>query len=577
MAIKKSSLLLAENPLCGIGEYKDVLDLSTGGVTRQIKKLVLTGEEIWDTGTVGANRFFYSYKQNAASIYASILSSHYIPSNVPGAQRPNNSIRQTTAATAAVINIRDDACATILDFKQYLASQYAAGTPVIVWYVLATPETETIAIPSGLTGTIEGYLTQSGTPTPSTPIYPEANPALAWIPINYRKFGTETDTITSLPTQIIGDGQAITSCQISGNTIQDRTPTPSDPVDVVGCGEKTENLFDVSEFVSVCRKMRCTVAVQGTVITIMPSDEDSFIGSAYMNGQIIPQMDRLALIPVQENTTYTLLLSRAPKAYITYVDSGYATINDNYIRITQTNSPIAYVFATPTGCSFVLFRLGKNGTNVYTYGNIMLVKGQKALSDFEPYGFKLPAAVNDTEYSVSLGQVPTTRRIKKLMLTGEEDVKSSKVLNTYQIDVSTSMNSSPTVICSHFQSVEVIPTSEMRNGKLFHANGVNNTNICFGVVNQFNAPSDFKQWLAAQYAAGTPVTVWYVLAEPETGIVNEPLMKIRDYADTVAVANIPTTGTPENFDVGTTLKPSEVQLTYRGWHDHEDTKYTQGG
>ena len=60
-------------------------------------------------------------------------------------------------------------------FKTYLAEQYANGTPVTVWYVLATPETEQIAVPSGLTGTIEGYLTQSGTPTQTNPVYPIAN------------------------------------------------------------------------------------------------------------------------------------------------------------------------------------------------------------------------------------------------------------------------------------------------------------------------------------------------------------------------------------------------------------------
>lgn len=84
-----------------------------------------------------------------------------------------------------------------------------------------------------------------------------------------------------------------------------------------------------------------------------------------------------------------------------------------------------------------------------------------------------------------------------------------------------------------------------------------------------------KAWLAAQYAAGTPVTVWYVLTTTETGIVNEPLMKIGDYADTVSATNIPTTGIPETFDVQTTLKPSKVQLTYHGWHEHADTKYTE--
>lgn len=30
----------------------------------------------------------------------------------------------------------------------------------------------------------------------------------------------------------------------------------------------------------------------------------------------------------------------------------------------------------------------------------------------------------------------------------------------------------------------------------------------------------------------------------------------------------------KEFDVGTALKPSEVDMTYHGWHEHDDTKFT---
>ena len=53
-----------------------------------------------------------------------------------------------------------------------------------------------------------------------------------------------------------------------------------------------------------------------------------------------------------------------------------------------------------------------------------------------------------------------------------------------------------------------------------------------------------------------------------TGIVNEPLMKIGDYADTVSMeqagVKIPTNRGNTVIDVETTLKPSEVYIKYRG-------------
>jgi hypothetical protein len=79
--------------------------------------------------------------------------------------------------------------------------------------------------------------------------------------------------------------------------------------------------------------------------------------------------------------------------------------------------------------------------------------------------------------------------------------------------------------------------------------------------------SDFKSYLAAQYAAGTPVTVWYVLAEPVTGTLNEPLRKIGDYADTIdstqTAVQIPTSAGSTNIGwAGEGLAPSQVELEY---------------
>ena len=44
-------------------------------------------------------------------------------------------------------------------------------------------------------------------------------------------------------------------------------------------------------------------------------------------------------------------------------------------------------------------------------------------------------------------------------------------------------------------------------------------------------------------------------------------MKIGDYADTVSGITIPTITGKDTFDVETALKPSEVSLSYTGWHD----------
>ena len=46
--------------------------------------------------------------------------------------------------------------------------------------------------------------------------------------------------------------------------------------------------------------------------------------------------------------------------------------------------------------------------------------------------------------------------------------------------------------------------------------------------------------------------------------------------ETVAVPTITTTGGAVTLDVDTTIKPSEMSLTYHGWHEHEPLKYNNG-
>jgi hypothetical protein len=56
-----------------------------------------------------------------------------------------------------------------------------------------------------------------------------------------------------------------------------------------------------------------------------------------------------------------------------------------------------------------------------------------------------------------------------------------------------------------------------------------------------------------------------MLATPETAVVNEPLMKIGDYADSLTTS-IPCTAGENTLDVQTTVAPSEVTATFEGWH-----------
>ena len=185
--------------------------------------------------------------------------------------------------------------------------------------------------------------------------------------------------------------------------------------------------------------------------------------------------------------------------------------------------------------------------------------------------YKIPISSANTTTPIYLGEAETERKIGKLVLTSTTvDWTYDSTYNRYVFRIADSLilgvRLTP-VICSHFTPIsDGRPLSDVPNNSIY-SNAQQAVNNWFIKTEDYTTAASFKQFLDDELAAGTPVTVWYVLAEPETGIVNEPLMKIGDYADSISGITIPTITGKDTFDVETTLKPSEVSLSYTGWHD----------
>ena len=353
----------------------------------------------------------------------------------------------------------------------------------------------------------------------------------------YREYGTDTDTITSLPKTIIGDGQPISSYTIKGNMVQSGTPTPSNPVYPTECGDKTANL--------------CYATLTGY--------------NLWTTGAMTPDNSfNMNLAEVEEGKTYTA--TGISGTYGLYTQPPTAQ-SITYNQQRETISGTSITIPTGYGIKYIAFRSLANTTE------IMLNTGSTALP-YEPYGYKIPILSNGNTYPAYLGQVQSTRQIYKKVLTGDDGgtwIKNSIIINGngyYNQYIFTGYSSNKTGICSHFATVTVTTATE----------GVywgGNINFITNSADEIDTVDKWRDYLRNQYNNGTPVTVWYVLATPTTTTLNEPIRKIGTYADTVSnPVTIPTSGTAESFDVSTTLKPSEVSLTYHGWHEHSDTKFT---
>lgn len=171
----------------------------------------------------------------------------------------------------------------------------------------------------------------------------------------------------------------------------------------------------------------------------------------------------------------------------------------------------------------------------------------------------IPIICAEQTTTVYLGQVSTVRRIKKLVLTGEE--AWSEYVNTddcYRINISSSPGVTGNGICTHYAKVNT--TSLLTDGTF-----VSGQNYSYFKDVSAQTLDGWKSYLATQYANGTPVVLWYVLTNEQTDIINEPLCKIGTYADelisTDAAVTIPTVKGSNTLTVDTELQPSEMIIT----------------
>ena len=135
----------AEN-LLSAGTYKDVQEVISGSVTRNVGIKVLDGTENW-TYESGYSRFridIDNLKAVAPTRTTPLICTQYQPITDGRAigDVPDYSVYGVQVNNA--MYIKTTQFNNVGQFKQYLATQYANGTPVIIVYPLETPTTETV-------------------------------------------------------------------------------------------------------------------------------------------------------------------------------------------------------------------------------------------------------------------------------------------------------------------------------------------------------------------------------------------------------------------------------------------------
>ena len=142
--------------LSKVGDYQDVQEVLSGNVTRNVMVKVLDGSETVvknSSSTAPLGYYFGVINTNVPHI----VDSNGYCSHFANTRNSSGALSDSTFAFGSSRRIwfATSKFTEASDFQQYLADQYANGTPVIVVYPLAEPTTETV--------TGQALTTQAGT------------------------------------------------------------------------------------------------------------------------------------------------------------------------------------------------------------------------------------------------------------------------------------------------------------------------------------------------------------------------------------------------------------------------------
>lgn len=130
--------------------YMNTMTSHESCVWRTVKKIVLTGEEDYLRYNAEYPRCFLEISGGDFTNGAiTVCCSHYQARQNGGLSTvvsyPSGSIAWRTALNQ--LTIIDSSITSVDEFKAFLREQYAAGTPVCIWYTLSSDESEDMELP----------------------------------------------------------------------------------------------------------------------------------------------------------------------------------------------------------------------------------------------------------------------------------------------------------------------------------------------------------------------------------------------------------------------------------------------
>ena len=507
--------LPALEPLYGAGDIRDEYDAATGVENRRWGRVELDGTEAWATRTSGAGVYGYTLLDVFDAPAAAGVCTHFkfIKNGASGMQ---TAVCVASASTQKALSVFTT-IATLDGWKAYLNAQATAGTPMTVVYQLDAPVVaqhgpQRIPTYPGCTNLMLDVSADGAVRYPlSAPMQWDAKADKTAADDRYANVLTGAASGPVAALEDVSPTGALRRAAVLGATTEtgEGDKGPDNPYTIAGvqptkvtvCGRNlaANPRFNAADQFSPCVYADCELQpnTKYTISLYVPA------GEAYYTNENL--FAKIVYLPVSTGGIYSAEATTKP-------------------TISNTD-PKQYA----TGKGWILLKV-QSGTTASGNARDLQIEFGDTATPYEPYTgqtITLPALASlygdgtvCDEYDVVSGV--ETRRWKRVVFDGTEAwaVSATGTAGKYRVSLSiedilptATFSQASSCRCSHYATISADNTYHLQVG--ISANyGTSHGIFIYDDAYDVQDVTGWKSYLAAQYAAGTPVTVVYQLAEP---------------------------------------------------------------
>lgn len=346
-------------------------------------------------------------------------------------------------------------------------------------------------------------------------------------------------------------------------------------------GTPTSLGYDMSFYVLQTQGPVETISVTGQNLIDLTACIDGYYYNS--SGVYTPAtgMKMTDFIPVKANTSYTVYFAQGlstANIRVNIFDSAKVWQSQETMSV-SASTPEDVLVITPDMDGYMSVSCLASGTSYGDWATAQVVKGSytvETMPEYIPYynggtataKMLLSVDGNTDEQEIISGVV--TRKVGVIVFDGTENwVKASNYTDIFYTDAATDAyyNSESAeripVICTHLQGTDATNANMADNAIKLTAQGAALTTPLIYIkasVSNDNLTT-WQNWLAAQYAAGTPVIVIYPLKTATTESVAGQTLQVQDGDNTLEItqASIDDLELEARYDAAVTLAVQETE------------------